>query len=461
VLFNQSNNPTLPTYGGGIIAQGVPPDGTFCENAATDQDCAPALAEGAGPNLTIDGNLIIGNTAESGKGGGLRLQNINGTDVQRSPNHPERWYKVNVINNIVANNVAGWAGGGVSLQDALRVNLVNNTIVSNDATASAGVLFNTDAASQANVGPPNCTTVGAETTCSPVTTSTYQPAGLETARNTANLVAVQGNVNCAATPTPAACFSNPVLNNNIFWQNRAFFITVGGLNPTIPGLQNVVTLNPTLNQAGHPTGWCDTQHAVYWDIGAFGDSGPANHGSGLTLKPNHSILTDANDYPGASNLGGNPAVVSQYCNGARVPPEGGGVGFAVPPGIADAVLPNPLFTLLPTATPDEGNQWINMSYGPLSLVNASVLPGSAGYGQPLGNYSITNGSPAINTGGSNLGLAIPGLLFDFFGNPRPLTNGIDIGAVQLNPLAGPFGAPAGFNVQVGLPAAAAAGTASR
>lgn len=427
VLFNQSNNPTLPTYGGGIIAQGVPPDGTFCENQTVDLDCAPQLSDGAGPGLKIDGNLIIGNTAESGKGGGLRLQMINGTDVQRSPNDWTKWYQVLVTNNIIANNVAGWAGGGVSIQDAVAVNFINNTVVSNDATASAGVLFNTPAATQANVPPPtNCTTVGAETTCDPITTSTYQPAGLETARHTPNFIAVFSNagVTCPGGTSACTTFSNPVLSNDLFWQNRSFYITVGDLNPSIPGLQNTVKLNPTLNQSRKTTGYCDPK-AVYWDIGAFGDSGPGTHESGLTLKPQFSILTNAGDYQGASNLGSNPAVVSQYCNGSRVPPEGGGVGFAVPPGIADTVLPNPLFGLMPTATPDEGNQWINMSYGPLSLANASISSGSPGYNVPLGNYAITSGSPAIDTA-TDAGAP----KYDFFGTTRPQGGKFDVGAVE-------------------------------
>ncbi|WP_197422927.1 Ig-like domain-containing protein [Burkholderia sp. ABCPW 14] len=463
ILFNQSNNPTLPTYGGGVIAQGVPPDGTFCENQVIDLDCAPQLSDGVGPGLVIDGNLIVGNTAESGKGGGLRLQNINGTEVQRSPSDSNAWYQVRVINNIIANNVAGWSGGGVSLQDAVRVSFINNTVVSNDATASSGVLFNTDAATQANVGPPNCTTVGAQTTCNPITTSTRQPAGLESARHTANFITAftDPDVACPTGQPNCTTFSNPVLRNDIFWQNRTFYITVGGLNPNIAGLQNAVALNPSLNQAGHPTGYCDPA-AVYWDIGAFGDTGPGNHQSGLTMSPRYSILTDAGDYPNANNRGSNPGVVRQYCNGSRMPPEAGGIGITVPPGIADAVLPNPLFSLLPSATPDEGNNWINMSYGPLSLFNEALKSGSPGYNTLLGNYSITSTSAAINNG-----TAAGAPNHDFFGIRRPQGGGFDIGAVefiqpsllggtQIDPLAlgnQPFGPS---SVLLGLAAGAAA-----
>ncbi|KFX29753.1 Ig-like domain-containing protein [Ralstonia solanacearum] len=427
VLFNQSNNPTLPTYGGGIIAQGVPPDGTFCENALVDVDCAPQLSDGVGPGLVIDSNLLMGNTAESGKGGGLRLQNVNGTDVQRSPTDPSNWHDVTVINNIIGNNVAGWAGGGVSLQDAVNVSFINNTVISNDATASSGVLFNTDAAAMANVGPPNCTTNGADTTCQPITTSTDQPAGFEVAPHTSNLNAafVGSDGSCPSGMSNCTTISSPIMSNNIFWQNRTFHITVGGLDQGIQGLQNIVTLNPTLNQAHHSTGYCDP-NAHYWDIGVAGDTAANNHGSGYTLNPTYSILTDASDYPGNSNLGGNPAVISQYCNGSRLPPEAGGNGIQVPPGIADAVLPNPLFSLLPSAVPDEGNNWINMQYGPLSLVNPANQTTPGTNTPALGNYAIRGGSPAIARGTSN---GAPS--YDFFGNPRGPW--YDIGAVQWDP----------------------------
>ena len=78
VIFNQSFNPTIPTNGGGILVMGAAPDGVTIVNGVavecgttTDIDCPPALSDGVGPGLKIDANLIQGNSAESGSGGGL------------------------------------------------------------------------------------------------------------------------------------------------------------------------------------------------------------------------------------------------------------------------------------------------------------------------------------------------------------------------------------------------------
>ena len=117
------------------------------------------------------------------------------------------------------------------------------------------------------------------------------------------------------------------------------------------------------------TGAVPRARASYWDIGVRGDTGPSNHGSGdHRSHPTYSVLTDATDYPGAASTtsGSNPTVVSQYCNGSRVPPELGSMGYQVPPGISDATVPNPIFNLTPAATVDEGNNWINISWGPLA-----------------------------------------------------------------------------------------------
>ena len=81
-----------------------------------------------GRNLVIDANLIMGNSAESGSGGGLRLQGVNGQEVAAFPTNNganNRWYQVSVTNNIIANNVAGWDGAGISLLDAQQNELVD------------------------------------------------------------------------------------------------------------------------------------------------------------------------------------------------------------------------------------------------------------------------------------------------------------------------------------------------
>ncbi len=87
ILFNQSTNPTVPTNGGGIIVMGAPDSDPICGNAP-DADCPPGLSDGTGPNLVINANLIMGNSADSGSGGGIRLQGVNGSDVAAFPRTP-------------------------------------------------------------------------------------------------------------------------------------------------------------------------------------------------------------------------------------------------------------------------------------------------------------------------------------------------------------------------------------
>jgi hypothetical protein len=211
--------------------------------------------------------------------------------------------------------------------------------------------------------------------------------------------------------------SYPKLVNNLFWPNRAFHLEVGGFGTGLQTQQHLVTLIPTLNQTA--MGSC-MGGAHYWDIGVRGDTGPADHSSGFTLNPSTSIFTSLDGgYNGNGNLApANAGLVSQYCNGSRVPPENGGLGYNVPPGVADATLPNPVFNLTPSATVDEGNNWVNMSYGPLTLTNL--------LGATLRNYAITSGSPARSAGLSQVAPSQ-----DFFGNPRP-QSGVAIGAVQFS-----------------------------
>ena len=453
ILFNQSTNPTIPTNGGGLLIMGAAPDGNTLVNgvatecgSVTDNDCIPGLSDGAGPGLVINANLILGNSADSGSGGGIRFQAVNGADVPRFPANPERWYGVTVTNNIISNNVAGWDGAGVSLEDALKINLINNTIVGNDTTASAGVLFNTIGAPMASTqSPPPVTTLNG-------TTSLPQPAGLVTVQNSPQLTSsFTGNITCpanhyaGATATNGTCrtVSFPYLANDVFWQNRAYYIGVGALSATYQ--QNIVTLynaftstpaasqpsadattangNGTIVTGG--TGAC-VPGTSPWDIGIRGDTGPSNHASGVALAPTYSVLTDSTDYPGLHNLASNPTLVSQYCNGARTPPEFASGGYNVPPGISDATIPNPIFSLSPAATVDEGNNWVNIGWGPLALTNPVT-------GTTLGNYALAQGSPAIDYVPTSSPTFAVTPRTDFFGNARPDPNNpnhFDVGATE-------------------------------
>ncbi len=459
IVFNQSTNPTVPTNGGGLMVMGAPPDGLTatgleCGGTAADADCAPGLSDGTGPNLTVNANLFMGNAAESGSGGGIRLQGVNGTDVVAFPNRSAQWNSVNITNNIVANNVAGWDGAGISMQDALNVNIVNNTVVSNDTTASSGVLFNTLGAPIASSQGPTCTS-----NCG--TASQPQPAGLVTMQHSAVLLSnlpASLNVVCpsghyaggSASNGTCKTFSYPLLANNVFWQNRAFYIGVGPLGSGTINQQNVVALYNafTSTQAiTQPTADASTSNgggsiitggtgacvspASYWDIGVRGDTGPSDHSGGITLAPTYSVLTDVTDYSTASlhNIGSNPTVVSQYCNGSRTPPEFQSMGYQVPPGVSDATVPNPIFNLTPAATVDEGNNWINISWGPLAMTNPVT-------GSMLGNYSLAAGSPAIDY--VPTGQTHP--TTDFFGNPRPdpaVANRFDVGAIEFQGAGNP------------------------
>ena len=458
IAFNQSTNPTITTNGGGLLVMGAPDLDPTC--STNDQDCVPTPSsvlptDGTGPGLVINGNLIIGNAADSGSGGGLRFQHVNGTDVLNFPkgtqcdatltNSTCHWNTVRVTNNIIANNVAGWDGGGVSLQDSLAVNLVNNTIVSNDSTASSGVLFGSLFAPLASAPGVNCNQPGDTKSCP-------QVAGLVSVTNGAIL---QANLPASGFSCPVnhgvgdSCrnYSVPFMTNNVIWQNRSFFIGVTapsgsgttGQQSTV-GLFNAFTGTPAASQPQAPsmqanaggviitggTGACPTSTpASYWDIGVRGDTGPSNHvmvngTTVLQLFPQHSILTDASDYPSANNLGSNPTVMSQYCNGSRVPPELGSMGYQVPPGTNETnALPTPVFSLTPSATVDEGNNWINLRWGPLAMSNPTT-PSVA-----LGNYAIAAGSPAIDTADSDFAPST-----DFFGHTRPSGSEPDIGAVE-------------------------------
>jgi hypothetical protein len=480
ILLNQSTNPTIPTNGGGISVQGTPDTDPVC-GTLIDQDCPPGLSDGTGPGLVINANLIQGNSADSGAGGGIRLNQVNGTDVSIFPSGCVRpgavalttcggsggtpastyWNSVSITNNIINNNIAGWDGAGISLQDSLNVSIVNNTIAHNDSLASSGVLTSSIGTPQASAPSGNCV-LGTGTASCP------QVAGVASTQNSTLLTTTFTGltITCPPGQTPAAgCLteSNPIFGNNIIWQNRSFQIGVSSVTgPGTLNQQNLVTLYNANFTGGlgaaapaqTATGQCAPTGNSYWDIGVRGDTGPTNH-TGGTLSPTHSVLSSGG-YGGTNSITA-PPVAAQYCNGSRVPPEctvangcAGPKGFGVPPGIADALTPNPVFSLSPSATVDEGNNWINVSWGPLALANPALAgpanPGATGGdwggGPALGNYSLTAGI-------DNIPAAVAHPSMDFFGNPRPTTGNFDPGAVEF--AGGGTGGGGGCSVTVAPP----------
>jgi hypothetical protein len=498
ILFNQSTNPTLPTNGGGIVIQGANEPRTFqgteC-GGATDHDCPPGLGDGTGAGLVIDGNLIYGNSAESGTGGGIALEQINGSELIAFPTTPANWYGITLTNNIIANNVAGYDGGGVSMRDALKLSFINNTIVSNDTTASAGVLFKTLGAINSSSPPPGCNAVTDPTL--PQDPSCLgrdaphgpQPSGLVTMLHTQNLNdAIAGIVGTGTSPrltcpsgygyavngivgnlNNADClkFSRPALVNDLFWQNRSFHVEISSKGTGLQSQQNLVVIapgdatntTPLASQTG--TGQCPAG-ASYWDIGLRTDDVQTGQISAALSKLaiTNSILTGTGDIGTAEETVASPTnkvgvanpVVAQVCNGARVPPEYCAVGavngqngaasctgFNAPPGASESTSTSPLFVfkgIQPTATVDEGHNWLNLVYGPLTLNRTAVgqassppelMVASADTGTAGGAYSIPATSDAINGGDNSVAPAT-----DFFGNPRARTrtDKADIGAVE-------------------------------
>jgi hypothetical protein len=473
ILFNQTTNPSIVTNGGGLLIMGAPDPDPPC--ATNDQDCVSAPgsvtpSDGTGPGLLINANYLVGNSADSGSGGGLRLQHVNGTDVVNFPNGnstttwpnvsghtplPNQafqsktpWNGVNIINNIIANNVAGWDGGGISLLDALAVNVINNTVASNNSTASSGTLFQTLFAPLASTQGTNCTnpTNGSQ--------SCPQVAGLVSVTNSDVFVAnLPTRITCpsghgaggsgASGLVNASCrsYSVPELYNDLFWKNRAMMIGVGGIGTGLLAQQSMVgvydpgftgvpatPLSPSVLTGQSSTGACN-EKASFWDIGVRGDTAPGNH-TGGTLAPFYSVLTNtgnldekgggtSNVYP-ASTSGGVP-VASIYCNGSRVPVESGGSSWQTPPGTNESnALPAPPFTLLAGGTVDEGNNWINLQWGPLAL---SMLDA------PAYKFDPTPQSPAINQVPLASQYAAAAPLTDFYNNPRG-KNAVDIGAIE-------------------------------
>ncbi len=240
-------------YGGGISHFGLSRHGqihhnciefnnSFNEGAGIfiggEQPIPPETLTAGSGEVDIYNNLIRGNLAND-DGGGIRfLQPLA--------------YRINIYNNMIVNNVSTDLGGGIALDDASNVVIMNNTIVKNITTATAE-----DSDGRAH------------------------GAGLVSEKHSAAFQAV--------LPPDAPDFSNPVLFNNIFWDNRAgtFDQTLNGGRGGIAGIGNLG----------------DQPNVI--DLEVFGT--PAAE----YFNPQYCSLSVS--YPGGSNnIVGDPAFVEEY-----------------------------------------------------------------------------------------------------------------------------------------------------
>ncbi|RIK39997.1 MAG: hypothetical protein DCC55_16425 [Chloroflexi bacterium] len=194
-------------YGGGISHFGMSPGGVIRDNEvlfnyAFDEGGGIMVAGELAPNpltlsagsgaVTIERNLVQGNLSND-DGGGIRLlQPVDGP--------------VTIQNNMVVNNLATDTGGGISLDDALNVRIVNNTIARNISTSTA------EDADRSTCNPP-----------SPLGSCPHG-AGLVSEPHSQALRNARG--------LPVDSFSDPVLFNNIFWENQAYFLDGTGALPS-------------------------------------------------------------------------------------------------------------------------------------------------------------------------------------------------------------------------------------
>jgi parallel beta-helix repeat protein len=299
VLFNGSTNYKVTSNlimgnfsrlvgGGGITHKGLCDNGLIAHNSIVFNEIAyggqvggdgggifigstvgGGLNEGAG-SVTIHTNLIQGNIAGTGVGGGICVEGINGADTQ---NAPQDWYQLNIFNNMIVNNVAAYAAGGIYLSDAAAATIINNTIANNDSAGTAALAF-----TAGNLGVSN-----------------PQPAGI---------VSVLHSNGTLITAT-GQDYSDPLLEDNIIHGNRSFYWDIA-----LNGGQGGLTQDPN-----NPV----------WDLAVLN-----RQAADQRLHPDFcllSSLTDSlgNDY-NANNLAADPNFALPYNNtlvAALVIEEGG------------------------------------------------------------------------------------------------------------------------------------------
>ena len=358
IIFNQNFDQGLSPNGGGLsIAAPLPVGG----------------GAGAGTgDLTVDANLLQGNQAGAGAGGAISIaRTLTADDVV-------------LTNNMIVNNVTGFAGAVAMSGVTESVRLVNNTIANNVSTATTQQAF-------------------------------AVAAGAPTNPQVAGVALLDG-------PAPT------LLNNNL-WGNRSYVFVVGGTftklcNPGATGLD----ANGACLPAGSPS---------YRDIGFLGTGNDP-------LRPRYTVFSDTAQnraYVGPNNVESQcsptaPNNVNALCN-----------KFVAVPGVISStplfVKANDFTDSLQSAVVvDEGGNFVNVIFSPLTLWD--IAPDGTMLTTRRADYHIKSGSTAVGGGrnrnsyggnnnattGANL---VPAADFDNQNRPSTVANPIDVGADELVP----------------------------
>jgi hypothetical protein len=363
ILLNQSFNQGQMRSGGGIFISGQSPFGCPADNP-TCTDPALTLSPGAG-TVSISQNVIQTNHAGAGDGAGIRVNSLNGQDLPcttgncngNTLNPFGLWYGVEIVNNMIVNNVAGLAGGGISLQDAAKIRIVHNTIARNDSTATTAEAFS-----------PGSLLIPGQTGA---IFSNAQPAGIVSRAHSPALAARLQGTGTGRPAWVSSVFSNPELANNIIWQNRSFrFHLVSSASGATTELVPSPPAAPN-----------------FWDLGVLGTPTPQR------LDPVYSVLTSTAGYA-TNNTSAPPRFVTPFFNVDR-----------------SAFGRQDRTTGLQTAIAfDEGGNFIDVKFGPLYLNgNYHISSGSSAINRGLTVYTTIDIDSQTRTGRPDAGAdEIPG-----------------------------------------------------
>jgi hypothetical protein len=310
-------------YGGGIEHFGLSPGGVISQNVIVSNESsdegggimiagelvpagspAGTLTEGAG-SVTVNDNLIQGNKGGD-DGGGIRTLLFNGQDVSSNKTNSRKWFRLNIFNNMIVNNSSADHGGGISLDDTVLANITHNTIARNDSTSTGSGAFGgpcTEGTPAGQICPPPGENIGG------ITNSIPRVGGVAAYAYSTDLAAAM-----AHTPVSSGLktFCNPLLLNNVIWQNRTFYWdaaycgNVGGLRPDVRGQCGAI------------------EAPVFWDLAVYDTAMPT------LLSPQNTDLSDDpqnhHDYSGHGDLFADPSFVRSYYNLYQATSKGASFG---------------------------------------------------------------------------------------------------------------------------------------